>query len=392
MTIRMGENPNQKAKSQFDKYELTRNFWVSGTTDKVVALQTIAAGAPLFDTVADTAGVQIVVERISIEANEAGGGCWACPVVYSNSPNEYRFSMTSGVQGTKYLTALETIEVYDCGDGSKASEFGIPADVAKGFVGTTNVPFFENAIGVTKDSVEGVDVEIGKLEFSITKKSKSSTFSAAYGQYLAFVTPSVNDDVWSFLWQNQLYIFAKGCLKFRGARINQTSASDLEISHDFAYSKGLTGGDPAWDVGTVYATGDRVTNGGHAWVSLDDGNIANAPTTYSQWSVFETYDPGDTARWGDSLYQSLIGDNFKNDPAFSPDDWLLLGLVPWLDMGPTILPFAVGASAPIVKEGWQYMWPWFKPSVSNGTTVMKPTGIVIQRVFDYSNFNNLQCF
>lgn len=492
MTIRVGERPKQKATAQFGAHSITREYWVSGATDKTTAMRAVLARAPLQDAGVDTLGNTVVISRNKVDASEQGGGVWEVMVNYSNSPSEFRLTITSGVQTTKIMQAQKTVEVYDCIDGSKASDV---TDPSNGQQGTTNVPAFGNAIGVTGTgsswTVEGVEAEIGKMEFSISKKIKFAQLSATYAQYVTSVTPSVNSADWYFLWDNQLFFFVKGSVKFRGARINQSSEGDFELVHDFSYSKGLSGSlPPAWDVSGTYVAGSQVTylghtwqsvrgnvdppawaftetynigdvvsRLGHTWVSAIDGNEDDAPTiiptwdptttfvpndlviwfesiweststntdtvpsaddgsnwhsmgaapwedqgatlsdaapiVYNAWRFTQTYSFGDTVSAGGFVNQSLSNNNLDNDPTIDEEsvgNWEKVGYLDWEDMGVTATPFTIGNSAPINAEGWHYKWPYYRPSVVAGVTVLIPTGLIIQQIFDYSDFTKLECF
>lgn len=116
------------------------------------------------------------------------------------------------------------------------------ADVAPGGNG---VPNFNGAIGVNDDKVEGCDIEIGKVEFSITKKWPQGILPAVYFVTLADMTDRtvVNGAPFTFAWMGQTLTFATGSLRFRGAPIQWSSQGEISITYHFAYQRPILASD-----------------------------------------------------------------------------------------------------------------------------------------------------
>ncbi len=107
--------------------------------------------------------------------------------------------------------------------------------------GGNSVPDFNGAIGVNGDTVEGCEIEVAKLEFSITKKWAIGTLSGAYLQLLGEWTDRcrVNNNAFTIVWQSQTLTFIKGTLRFRCATVKWNNSNELEISYHFAYSRSI---------------------------------------------------------------------------------------------------------------------------------------------------------
>lgn len=341
MAIKITERPKQEGKAQFGSPESSKVFIASGSSDKAEIMKAIWAEAPDGDEVIDlVTGESLPIFRDSIRVRELGPGpadgqgVWEGTVGYSDS-SLFELKINNGVQSIKMLQAPETIRVWSTATGNSV----VGGDFE-------DIPDFKNAINVSgfgRYTVDGVEVEKGKLEFSITKKYKTSGLDAGYEMYLASITPSKNDAVWGFAWKNQLFTFAKGSVLFRGHTTDE-GAGTFSITHNFAYSRGLTIGHAAWKSTTSYAAGDRVTFGGHVWTSnifLNEGNT-----------------PGTNAAWADA----------------GVDQSLTIG------------------EAQIFKEGWDYGYPWYGPDESNGVLLPQPKAFVVVRVHEPSDFEKLQLF
>ncbi len=393
MAFTMGERPKRTSTVEFGKYAAAREYWFSGSLDECDALRTVGNAAPATIPGVGSDGSAIVLFKRKVAAKEEGGGAWTVNVDWDETPDQFELKVNNGIQTAKMFQAFEQVRVYDCIDGGSLDGPG----------GFGNVPDFANAIGVKGDGlnieVEGLENEIGKFEFSITRKSTTASLDAAYTAYLANVTPSVNRAVWSFVWRGQTFAFAKGSVKFRGCTTNESS-TNLEITHNFAYSKGSAADGSAWRVDTTYALGDQVNFDGYIWASLENGNVANEPFK-TPWDEFTNYAEEDQVvrqvlLLGASdlvgfIYESLADGNIGHVPEESPGNWDEVGVWHWLPIRVTN-EITVGNSGPIVKEGWEYADPWYRPTVAGGIVLPTPTGVRILRVSEYSDFGQLQCF
>jgi hypothetical protein len=188
-----------------------------------------------------------------------------------------------------------------------AQEAALAASVAAGVAvaavnadqvpGGNGVPNFMGAIGVNEGTVEGCDVEVGKVEFSITKKWATATLSGAYIATLADMTDRtvVNAAPFVFVWMGQTLIFSRGTLRFRGAPIKWNSQSEVEITYHFAYQRSI--------------------------IPSDNFSIAN--------------------------------------------------------------------SGRITKEGWLYLWCFYRATPSAGRLIMIPQSVHINQVYKYDDFSKL---
>jgi hypothetical protein len=224
------ERPRQEGEVHYKMPTVERDFVISGTTSRTVALLAVAEAAPTEEETVDNLGETIVVFRSKVKIKEIGGGVWEATVSYSSSPDTVDLVISFGVQTKKIYQSLATIKTYDCINGGPAND-GPNAHGA--------VPDFKGVIGANGDEVEGVDIEVGAIEFSITKKWKRAIVPAEYLMMLMnFVgreTP-VNHEEWTFTWLGQELVFPEGSLRFRTPTLKQSSSEELEISYNFAYA------------------------------------------------------------------------------------------------------------------------------------------------------------
>ncbi|MHB8953571.1 MAG: hypothetical protein ACYC4U_11425 [Pirellulaceae bacterium] len=92
---------------------------------------------------------------------------------------------------------------------------------------------FKGSIGVTTDTIEGVEIGIPALKFSIRKRVANATLTLAYVNLLHNMTYTTNNA--TFLG------FAAGELLFVGASGQQGTDSDPEITFNFIASPNATG-------------------------------------------------------------------------------------------------------------------------------------------------------
>lgn len=188
-TLTRGQNPSASVP-----------FLVFGTGDPVVAENELVAQSPAtYDGLTKT---DATVEPLTLNA-------WRGTVLYGTLPPEgatvISFDTTGG---TRHIThSLQTIARY-------------PAP------GLT-APNHKGAIGVTKDSVEGVEVPAPKFDFSIIKTFAPGALTLAYALFLRDMTGRVNGDIWNG--------FAKGEVMFMGAQA-QGSYTDRLIPVSFNFN------------------------------------------------------------------------------------------------------------------------------------------------------------
>ncbi len=94
-------------------------------------------------------------------------------------------------------------------------------------------PNFQGAIGVSGDSVEGVDVTIPAFKWQRTKYWLASAVTTAYVLTIADLTGKVNNAIFDG--------FAADTVLFLGASGSQRGKDDWEITYQFAFSPNVTG-------------------------------------------------------------------------------------------------------------------------------------------------------
>jgi len=111
-----------------------------------------------------------------VDAEPLGNGTWKCVARYIRLQTEYSFDTGSG---TQHITQSMGTTIW-----------GPPT--AGSPDGSGNGPDFQGAIGVTKDSVEGVDVTVPNFEWSETHYLEPADVTEAYVNTLIRLTGCVN--------------------------------------------------------------------------------------------------------------------------------------------------------------------------------------------------------
>lgn len=99
------------------------------------------------------------------------------------------------------------------------------------YVAPPKPPFTGGAIGVTKDGIEGCDIDAG--EFVFTKRVYLDSVSDAQVQALNLATDTVNDDTWRG--------FSRGEVRFKGCTGGEQGRQNVELTLNFVASPNLTG-------------------------------------------------------------------------------------------------------------------------------------------------------
>ncbi len=187
----------------------TKKYLVRGSDDEVAIKEAVSAAAPT--TMESLSGRSITVAQ-------EGPGIWGATVTYENRPSEGDSSFT-----------------FDTGGGIKHISQAISV-VSKYARPDFKPPDFKGAIGVTKDSVEGVDITVPVYQFSETHIFDDADVDTAYTITLRDLTGTVNDGTFKG--------FAAGEVLFMGASgsRNGTRAEDKwEITFKFSVSTNKTG-------------------------------------------------------------------------------------------------------------------------------------------------------
>lgn len=148
-------------------------------------------------------------------------------------------------------------------------------------------PDFQGAIGVTNDSVEGVDITVPVYNFSETHYVAAASVDAAYKLTLFSLTGRVNNATFKG--------FAAGEVLFLGASGTQRNTDDWEITYRFAASPNVTG----LTVGSI--TGINKLGWEYMWVRYEDTEDTAAKRTVKRpIAVFveQVYETGDMSLLG----------------------------------------------------------------------------------------------
>jgi hypothetical protein len=121
----------------------------------------------------------------------------------------------------------------------------------------------KNAIGVTDDSVEGIDIKTSQLSFSVTHYLPVALMTRSYVGALFDLTGKVNGADWWF--------FKAGEILLEGVSGSKRGADDWELSFKFNASENQTD----IDLGNEIIVGEKE---GHEylWIMYRDSNDAAA--------------------------------------------------------------------------------------------------------------------
>jgi len=276
MPITCTENPDSRQYTEGESAELT--FTVRGTADEAAALSSLNATAPsIFNGLVRQPST---VEPVHIDATKSGGCIWTGTARYAPFENQEPetgdsvFSFDTG-GGTQHITqSRSTVNSYPAP--------GVPA-----------APDFKGAIGVTHDSVEGVDITIPIYTFSETHYLPASTVTNAYKGALFQLTGKVNAGAFKGLAAGEcLFLGASGS---RRVPESDPSGGDWEITFRFAGSPNVTGL-MVGDIGPIDKKGWE-----YLWLRYEDDEDAAATALVKRpvaAYVEQVYEAGDFAALG----------------------------------------------------------------------------------------------
>lgn len=215
---------NAAAQGDADDAETAATNAQDNVDDAIVALTNLAAANTAVNDANDT--------------TQADYGAVVGPSAETTAAAEASQTLSDDVDDlyTLCVTAKDAAQL--AATAARAAADAVAADQVPGGNG---VPDFKGAIGVNGDQIEGCEIEVGKLEFSITKKWALGTLSGAYLQLLGEWTDRcrVNNNDFTFAWQGQTLTFRKGTLRFRCATVKWNNSNELEITYHFAYSRSI---------------------------------------------------------------------------------------------------------------------------------------------------------
>jgi len=219
------------------------NFVIQGTDDYDEALTQLASKAPqVFDNLPRLSyGIEPIAETLWL-----GNARYGYQSVQETGEAVYQFD-TGG--GSQHITqSLGTVRRY-----------ARPGAVAGNFMG---------AIGVTNDSVEGVDITVPMYSFSEVHYKSRSFVDENYKATLFEMTGTVNS--------KPFRKFASGEVLFLGASGTKRGSDDWELVYRFAASPNMSG----MIIGQI----EGVAKGGweYLWVQYVDSEDENAQTLIKQ--------------------------------------------------------------------------------------------------------------
>ncbi len=206
MTVQVIEKAESRESTVGDSPAVELLFIVTGTDDDLAAKTELALQSPV---------IYDGLTRANMEIQWLGPEVWDGTVRYTKKDKERpqtgeaRTSFDTG-GGTQHITqSIETVKSY-----ALAGE---------------NAPDFKSAIGVTDDSVEGVDIALPVYNFTETHYLPIDFVSDSYRQLLFHKTGMYNNDSFKG--------FSAGEVLFMGASGSQRGVEDWEITFRFAASQ-----------------------------------------------------------------------------------------------------------------------------------------------------------
>ncbi len=241
MAVSVVEKLISRDSTDADTSQVELLYVVSGTDDDLAAKQALAGTAP-----ADYNG--LVRQTLRIEP--VGPSLWDGTVRYVTPDNqkpetgESSFSFDTG-GGTQHITqSLGTVSRYP-----------------------SSAPDMSGAVGVTHDSVEGVDITIPVYQFSETHYLSASVVTDAYKRQLFVLTGKVNSAAFRGFQEGEcLFLGASG------SRRGKSPDDDWEITFKFAGSLNATN----LTVGTI--TGINKKGWEYMWVRYQDAEDTSSKT------------------------------------------------------------------------------------------------------------------
>jgi hypothetical protein len=206
MTVTVAEKWDSRDTTLAESSNVELRYIVSGTSsDAEVATAALANSPEVYNN----------LPRESLTFSRIGAQEWEATVRYATQPatdSEPSFTFETG-GGTAHITqALATTGVY----------------VPPGFV----PPDFRNAIGVSRDSVDGVDIVVPTYKWTETFRLPPAFVTGVYKSTLFQLTGRVNN----FAFRG----FQAEEVLFEGARGSRRGTGDWEITFSFAASPNVT--------------------------------------------------------------------------------------------------------------------------------------------------------
>ena len=253
-----------------ERPSVTMHYILDGTSDDITAKTLLLNSTPtLYDGLVRD---ECTLEPIFVDTT-TGTGKWDCTVQYiapeyqPPEVGESSFNFDTG-GGTQHTTqSRETI-----------ASHAPPGKTA---------PDFKGAIGVTGDSVEGVDITVPVYQFAETHFLPDAAVTPAYKLTLFALTGRVNQAIWKG--------FAAGEVLFLGASGSRRGLGPWEITYRFAASPNVS------DLTVGEITGIDKKGWEYLWVRYTDAEDTTAKALVKKpiaAYVERVYEDGDLSLLG----------------------------------------------------------------------------------------------
>ncbi len=272
MSITVEEKFDSRETTDGESIELL--YVVSGTTDDAEALTAMKTAAP--DVYRDMVRRNCRIEPIRVDDDNPEKGVWLGVAPYTPASRvtpdppevgESSYSFDTG-GGTQHVTqSIQTVNKY-----------APPGKAA---------PDFKGAIGVTHDSVEGVDITVPVYNFSETHILADTAVTETYKGTLFSLTGKVNSDTFRGL--------AAGQCLFLGASGSKRGDGNWEVTFSFAASPNKT------DLTVGEITGIDKKGWEYMWVRYADAEDTTAKTLVKKPAavyIEKVYEDGDFSGLG----------------------------------------------------------------------------------------------
>lgn len=207
--------------------------------------------------------------RQSMDLEHVGYKLWNATVKYGprkpreTGPESGSFSFDISA-GTQHVTQSRRT----------VGRWGLPIREANG------VPDYKGAIGVTKDSVEGVDIQVPTMNFSESYVLPAEMVTFAYVRALFHMTAKVN--------ASSFREFAAGEVLFLGASGSRRGEEDWDVNFKYAASPNVEG----VTIGDIRDVKKRGWE--YLWIqyidSIDQGHLVKIPAFVYVEELFEEAD------------------------------------------------------------------------------------------------------
>jgi len=196
------------------RLKLTRTYVVMGTRGEQTVTSFVAANVPITATFS---GKNLIRRRIGIEQvgdQSATRATWEAQVEYEEPTNATLIGFEGGVSPNNvHITASKEVVATYAAPGATA-------------------PNLKGVIGYRDGDIEGCDIIVPEVEFSLTIEPINVTDPFAFLRSTALLTGRVN--------ANSYCGFSSGELLFRGGNLSGDAEKGFRVAYSFAASPNLS--------------------------------------------------------------------------------------------------------------------------------------------------------